>query len=435
MLNLTCLELLNELKVGLIIIIQSVICCKRVSTNSPKIFFVVVAISTSAMGGSGIDPRSGHHLSAEFSKLLCTLGNLLDKCTNVNELKQFLQFYSHPLYPEKRYIEPHVYCHAKTVKEIMLGLFPHYINYVQHYLLKEIVDGYGTDVCRECFHKYEQSFSRFFGKLQNHPAPMTDEEIENRSGQSRLRVTKSGDTNATKLEDIQSVQQAIYQTTGINATGQVFAHQDPGNSVIFTFLIPNCVIQLFIEMSDEDVDILAAAGITQMQVEEAEIMNINLLQPTTKGKKVRTTLSLTAQSSEVLVKSNSLENYLSERQDIPNHERSHLIAMVKAISDNQLNEVCSEDLLQTFSAHIQDWRTIAPFFGVQEYYYENFTTKYPRVADQNYQLLLLWKMREGDNAKYCHLLETVIVHGKAEEVEALIHIPMRGELLNVCMVS
>ena len=387
--------------------------------------FIVVATPTSTVGNCGIDPGEGHHLCAEFSKLLRTLGTLLDKCTNVDDLKAFLCFYSHPLYPNKHYIEPHVYYDAKTVKDIVFCLFPHYINYMEHYLLKEIVNEYGTDVCREHFCQYEQSFLKLFGKVRHHPAPVTDEEIENSIGQSRLRVMTPGDPNATNLQDIQRIQHAIHQTVGTHSTGQVFARQDPGNSIIFTFLIPDCIVQLFHELSDEDRNILAEAGVTKIEVEEWDIVIVK--KPIKRMKRIQTTLPVRATSSEVLVKPHSLEYILSERQEFPSHERSVLTSMVNAISDSQLHELCSEDLLLKFSSYIQNWKTLAPFLGLKEIYYDEFFTRYPRVEEQNYQLLLLWKNRKGNDAIYLCLLETVIAHGMADEVKALIDIKVKGE--------
>jgi len=134
------------------------------------------------MGGYAIDPRKGHNLCAEFAKMLTDMGNKLNDCTDVDTLKKFLKFYSHPLYPEKRYVEPHVYCDAKTVEDIVSSLFPEYINYMQHYILDKIVDIFGNEECKVCLQKYKQFFQRSMRALRGHPAPVTDEKIEQFSG-------------------------------------------------------------------------------------------------------------------------------------------------------------------------------------------------------------------------------------------------------------
>ena len=184
------------------------------------------------MGGYGIDSRKGHYLSAEFTTMLDRVTALLEECTNVDVLKKFLKFYTHPLYPEKQYIEPRVYRDAETVRDIVYSLFPEYINYMQHYILDMIVEKFGNMECKEVLLEYKRCFQRSVRRLRDHPAPVTDEEIEAFSGQSRLKVTTSGDAQATTHHDLQRVQEAILQATGVSRSGIVFGHEDPGNSTV-----------------------------------------------------------------------------------------------------------------------------------------------------------------------------------------------------------
>ena len=193
------------------------------------LLYFIAAMSTSTMGGYAIDPRIAHHLSAEFSTMLHRVGDQLQECTSVGSLKEFLQCYSHPMYPDKLYIEPHVYCDAKTVKGVLLHLYPRYINYMDHYVLDEILHTFGNEECRYLHHKYEHVFQRSVCKLRDHPAPMTDVEIEECSSQKRLRVTISDDGRTTPPHDLHTVQGAIKKATGVSQAGQVYVHQDPGN--------------------------------------------------------------------------------------------------------------------------------------------------------------------------------------------------------------
>ena len=377
---------------------------------------VIDAISTSEMGGCDTDPRTQHHLSAQFSKLLRTLGKLLNECTDVKELKGFLQFYSHPCYPDKRYIEPQVYCDAETARDVIYCLFPSYINYMDHYLLEQIVAEYGTHVCQECFQTYEHLFRRLVRKLRDHPAPVTDNEIEPFSGQKKVKVSLSGSVDETTPQSVQNVQKAIEETTGINRVGQRFAFQDEGNSVIFTFLIPDSVVQLFHEFCDDDLTLLAKA---KVQVEEMETSGTEMY--TVEVKKVKG-----APTTERLIKSSSLEYYVDERQDFSSQLRSDFKTMLKMISDSHLNEVCSDTLLLEFSPFIEDWKTIAPYLGLPESYYEEVTTRYLNEVDQNCELLLSWKRREREHATYHHLLQTLILHGTAEEIRNVLEIKLTG---------
>lgn len=376
------------------------------------------------MGGCDIDPRAKHHLCAQFAKLLKTLGNLLNECTDVKDLKAFLQFYSHPSYPDKRYIEPQVYCDAQTAADVISCLFPSYINYMAHYLLKEIVAEYGTHVCKECFQKYEDLFDSLVGKLGDHPAPVSDNEIEQLRGQRKLKVYLPGSVDETTPQNVQNVQKAIEQTTGINRVGQRFAFQDEGNSIIFTFLIPDCVVQLFHEFSDDDLNLLAKANITKIQVEETETSDTEMY--TIEVKKVKGIRSFAAPTTETQVKSSSLEYYIDERQDFSSEQHSDLKTMVKMISDSEMNKVCSDTLLLEVSSFIVSWKAIAPYLGLSEFYYQKVIARHLNEVDQNCELLLLWKRNEREHATYHHLLQTFILHGTAEEIKNILKIQVTG---------
>ena len=382
------------------------------------------------MGSYDIDPRKGHHLSAKFAKMLDIVGNKLNECTSVDVLKRFLKHYCHPLYPEKLYVEPQVYCNAETVADVVSSLVPKYINYIHYYTLEVIVLEFGDKKCKECFQEYEHFFQRSVRKLRDHPAPVTDEEIEHFRDQKRLRVTISDDGDTTTLPKLHTVQNSIQQATGVSQAGQVYAHQDPGNSVTFTLLIPDCVVQLFHELCDEDLTLLANADITRIQVENLEIAGISKY--TTKVKAAQKTSSLSKKSLREVPDVSIFEYYLKERQDISSQQCCDLIAMLKSVPDKRLNEVCSEQLLLEFSKNIEDWEKLAPFLGMQDVYHDEFRARYPGVDEQSYQLLLFWKRRVGSMAIYCHLLETIILHGTGQEVRALIQIPLTG-LLCVCV--
>ena len=396
------------------------------TTTSFTSYNFIAAASTSAIGSLDIDPEERSDLSAEFSTTLTDVGNMLNECTDVGTLKKFLNFLSHPLYPEKRYVEQHVYCNAKTVEEFFSSLFPQYINYMEYTILDKIVDKFGNEKCKECLLKYKHLFQRSVRKLRNHPASMTDEEIELSSAQKRLRVTTSGDARATTPHDLHTVQGAITEAIGVGQAGQVFVCHKSSQSVTFTFLIPHCMVLLFHELCDEDLTVLADAGITRIQVGDLEIVNI--CKYTTTVKAVQKTASSSQKSLREAPDASILQYYVKERQDISIQQCSDLIAMLKSVPDKRLNEVCSEHLLLEFSQDIEDWKMLAPFIGMQDFYHDEFRARYPGVEEQRYQLLLFWKRRVESRATYCYLLETIILHGTGREVRALIQILLTGLL-------
>ena len=398
---------------------------RKCYNNFIAIFFIVLlfVVSTSAQREYDIDPEKGHKLSAKFAYLLTILRKQFNKCADVSELKEFLNNYSDPMFPEETYIHPSVYEDAQTAGEVISRLKPRYINYMQYQFLEEIIDLFGNDECKKHFDEYVRTFKRLVRKLRHHPAPMTDEEIEVNIGQIKAKITRTGDMNATTPQHIHLTQEAIQKATGIGHKAQVYARQDGAFSVIFTFLIPKCVEHRFHELSEADLTLLANAGITKIDVGELEIENIS--QYCTEVKKAQKKIDSTSESRRENVKPTSLEYYLKEREDLSVHEKSNFIDMLKNIPEKQLNEVCNDVQLLRFSKAIQNGRNLAPFLGMPEFHFDEFTTRYPKKEEHNYQLLLYWKSREPKGT-YELLLQTVILHGEAKEVKDLMRIPLAG---------
>ena len=124
------------------------------------------------MGSYDIDPRMRHNISAKFSRMLRVVGKKLNECTDVDTLNEFLELYSHPLYPEKHYVEPCVYCNAKTVSDTIFSLFPQHMNYMDHYTLENIVEEFGNEECRKYFQEYrELAVSEVNKKAARPPCP------------------------------------------------------------------------------------------------------------------------------------------------------------------------------------------------------------------------------------------------------------------------
>ena len=380
-------------------------------------------MSTSALREYDIDPKKGHKLSAKFAYLLTTLSDLLNECADVSKLKKFLNNYSNPMLPEELYVHPSVYEDAQTSGEVISRLKPRYINYMQYDFLKEILDIFGNDECKKHFTQYVQTFKRLVLKVRHHPAPITDEEIECSIGQKTLKVTRTGDVNATTPQDIQNTQEVIEKATGVSQVAQVYARQDGAFSVIFTFLIPECVEHRFHELSEADLTLLADAGIKKIEVGELEIENVS--QYCTRVKKAQKSSNSTSERNRENVKPTTLRYYLMQRKDFSVNETSMLMDTLKNVQEDQLNVVCSDKQLRTLSKCIQNWRNLAPFLGMPDFYFDEFTTRYPKKEEQKYQLLLYWKRREP-NGTYQDLLQTVIIHGTVKEVKDLIKIPLTG---------
>ena len=95
------------------------------------------------------DPRETHHLSSDFASMFSVVTDLLDKSVDMAKLKDFLDCYSHPLYPEQLYVHPKIYKDANTTKQLIKSLFPQFINFIHYYLLEDIVGKFGCDKAKE----------------------------------------------------------------------------------------------------------------------------------------------------------------------------------------------------------------------------------------------------------------------------------------------
>ena len=354
-------------------------------------------------------------MSANFARTVDVIAEQLNKSTPVNKLKRFLSVLCHPLMPEKNFITRSVYEQKCTTEDIIFSLIPQYINYLSFSLLEEIIDTFDNREAKTALKAYKREARKC--RLRELSPPTSDEEIDDFQGQKRLKITVDVDEDKAALDDVHRVTGAVEQATGISRSSQIFSAWNDSTSILLVFFIPETVTDIFHHLCVEHLTILANAGITKIQLEDLEIANISRHMTNTKAVSEKRVQS---------VKPTSLEHYLNERTDLSSDQHLELNVMLQKVTDSQLSEECNEQLLQKFSQHMQNWKTLAPFFGMQDFYYDEFIAKYPERMQQNYQILLFWKRREGSRAIYHHLLETVVLHGTAREIEALIRIPLTG---------
>ena len=361
-----------------------------------------------------LDPRERHHLSCDFASMLSHLTDLLNKSVDMAKLKDFLDCYSHPLYPEKPYVDPKFYKDANTTKELIKSLCHQFINFTHYYLLEDIVEKFGCDRAKEVLQQYtDQIYSRK-RKLNSLPVPIVGEEIEQFRDTIKLKVQVEGDTNSTTLEIIGELQKALEKATGIKRAVITYASYDPG-SVLLTFLIPESTLHIFHELNAEDLAILADIGVMKLEVDEVEIGN------TQQYCTVKSHADEIAVDSGEHTKPTGLEYYLNVRAtEMTSQTYLHLLKMLGSIGTGMLNDICSEQFLATFSKDVEDWKQLAPYFSIQELNIKELVSNYPNENDQKYQALLCWKKAEGSTATYYNLLESLILHGNVGEVEALL---------------
>ena len=367
------------------------------------------------------DPRETHHLCREFAIVFSDVTDLLDKSVDIAKLKDFLDCYSHPLYPEQPYIHPKIYKDTNTTKKVIKSLCPKFINFMHYYLLEDIVESFGCDRAKEILQQYIEQKDSKKRKLEDLPGPITEREIERFYGTKRLKVKVKGDISDVTVEIVGESQKALEKSTGVDQAVTVYAFHDPG-CVLLTFLIPESILHIFHELNTEDLTILANSGVMKLEVDEVIIENIQQYS-TVKSHAGR--LRVAAESGEP-TKQTGLEYYLQQRAKEMTSERfSHLLKMLDSVELKMLNDDCSEQFLKRFANNLQDLKKLASYFSLHEWNVEEIVYNYPDEDDQKYQALLCWKRAEGSTATYYNLLECLILHSEVDEVEALLQ--MLGE--------
>ena len=284
----------------------------------------------------------------------------------------------------------------------MKSLFPQYINYMHYYLLEDTVVRFQCDRAKEVLQQYTEQKDSDKRKLKDLPGPITNREIDDFPGANTLKVEVEGDTSDATLEIIDEIQKTLEKSTGVKQAVIVYACNDPG--CVLTFLIPESILHIFRELNTEDLTILANSGVMRLEVDDVVIDNIQKYS--------------TVQSP---IKVTGLEYYLQQRATEMTSERcSYLLKMLGYVEPKMLNDICSEEFLKTFAKDLQDWKKLASYFSIHDCSIEELEYNYPDEEDQKYQALLCWRRAARSTATYCNLLESLILHGKVGEVEALL---------------
>ena len=364
------------------------------------------------------DPRETHDLCKKFASTFRKITKLINDKVEIEGLKDFLYGYSHLLYPDENCVDPRVFKDAKTPRDLLRSLSPQFINYMNYYLLEDIVDEFECTEGKQLLEEYKSIVNPAVRKRKLHdfPDPIFDEEIEQFWGVKKAKVTVAGSLENSTMELMQKTQKALQSATGISKTHIVYASHDPG-SVILNFLIPESIFHIFHDLNMEDLVILADVGICRIKIDDFEIDNIQNY--ATK----KTALAQTSHTKNIGMntKQTSLEFYLKERQEMQSDQYSHLYKMLESITGKNLDRVCSDSFLSVFSNKLKNLKQIAPYIGLPEWHFYELVNSYHDESDQKHAVLQYWKRHEEATATYHNLLETLLLHGDIEEVEAFLY--------------
>ena len=348
-----------------------------------------------------------------FATVLDKITEMIETVVELKKLLRFLRFYGHPLNPEMRYIDQQILQSTSSVSEVMESLFPDYINYMNTGLLEDIIERFE---CKEAQSLLQQYHDRYplNRLLRDMPDPVSDERLD-LTQRKRLRVERDGDFDSARALDIKRIRTAIEDATGIDHQFVNHAQHSPG-SLKLIFLIPESVAGIFQELCDEDLEILAEAGIVELQIDDFMISDIQNYCPQRTDNSTQSVTALSADQSGTAAK--GFDTYINQRADFTSKEKGQLKGLLNSIPRSRMEEVCSDSFLQQLATQMRDWRELAPHFGITQHEAEVLTFNYPDVGEQRYRALHCWKQINPDNATYKELLTCLLTHGPFDLAEA-----------------
>ena len=356
--------------------------------------------------------------NSEFQKFISKVGISLGGCVDTGELKEFLQSFSHILYPEDQYIDPRLLEDAESVHQIFTALQPHIINFLNWGVLWKVIGAFDTKEI-SVFQSYTSSFPPHT-QLSTLPDPLSEEEVSEFKRFQKLRVTCGSDSRAEwTLGDVQVVRQAVEKATGIDQDFIIYAYWEGGFTTHqFTFLIPSPISGIFGELCEEDLTILAGNGVQRLEVDYDTVADniqeynalLQYVAPVREENRMRT-------------KSFGLEHFIPGDgvEQMSEEEFRHLNDLIASISADKLQKTCSNDVLKEFAKKMRSWKDLAPYLGVNEWDLKDLAEMYPGDEDeQKYVALLYWKEIDVNSATYERLVECLLRHGHVDDTKQLL---------------
>ena len=357
-----------------------------------------------------------------FTTLLDRIKKLLKKHVKPKDLVGFLRLHCHPLYPEKLYVDPKILQHVKSVSKVMESLVPDYINYMETGLLEAIVERFECKKAQTLLQQYHDRYPDF-RQLRDMPNPIPDERLD-QTRREMLRAKCEGHFDNARAVDVKRIQTSIEGATGIDHRFVTPAQHSEG-SFILTFLIPESVRGVFHELCDEDLELLAMAGIVELKFNDFVISDI---QEYCCASSAQDSSSLIAGQSDAIRK--GFDTYIEERaEQFTCKEKAQLYDLLKHVPQSSLVEVCTNSFLHQLSTHMTDWRKLAPYLGISELSAEELAYYYSDVGEQRYRALLCWKQINPETATYKNLIACLLTHAPFYLAESLLKMLTPGMVL------
>ena len=364
-------------------------------------------------------------ISREERRIICCFTTVIDRITEkietvvkLEKLLRFLRFYYHLLNPEMPYIDEHILQSTRSVSEVMQSLVPEYINYMNTELLEAIIERFECKEAQSLLQEYHNQYP-IDRLLTDMPNPVSDERLD-LTRRKRLRVECNGDIvfESARAIDVKRIRTAIEDATGIDHQFVTHAQHSEG-SLKLIFLIPESVVSVFQELCDEDLELLAEAGIVELQIGDFVISDIQKYCP---RRTESSPQSITAPSpGQSGTAAKGFDSYIDQRaEQFTSKEKGQLKGLLESIPKSRMEEVCSDSFLRQLAAHMTDWRKLALHFGISELEAEEMAHYYPDVGEQKYRALHCWKQIDPDSATYKDLIACLLAHAPFALAEAVL---------------
>ena len=362
-------------------------------------------------------------ISREERRIICYFTIVIDRITEkietlvkLEKLLRFLRFHYHLLNPEMPYIDEYILQRTRNVSEVMECLVPEYINYMNTELLEAIIKRFECKEAQSLLQEYHDQYP-INRLLTDMPNPVSDERLD-QTRRKRLRVECNGDIvfESARAVDVKRIRTAIEDATGIKHQFVTHAQHNEG-SLKLIFLIPESVSCIFQELCDEDLELLAEAGIVELQIDDFVISDIKKYSA---QRTKSSTQSITAPSADQSgATAKGFDSYIDQRaEQFTSKEKGQLKDLLESIPKSRMEEVCSDSFLWQLAAHMTDWRKLAIHFGISELEAEEMAHYYPDVGEQKYRALHCWKQIDPDTAKYEDLIACLLAHAPFALAEA-----------------
>ena len=372
-------------------------------------------------------------ISQEKRRIICCFTIVLDRIIEIivssvslDKLLRFLYLYCHQLYPEMHYLEQQTLQDTSSVSAVFKSLVPEYINYMATELLEAIIERFD---CKEAQSLLEQYHDRYpiNRLLKDMPDPVSDDRLD-QTKRKRMRVECSGDIDfeSATAADVKKIRKSVEGATGIDHHFVTHAQHSEG-CLNLTFLISECVISIFQELCDENLEILAEAGIVKLQIDDFVISDIQKYYP--QKPKCSTQSDSVPPAGEIgtTQKGFDFDSHMDQRaEQFTDGQKDQLKCLLQSIPKSSLEEVCSNSFLRQLATLMKDWRKLAPHLGISELTAKELAYHYPDVDEQRYRALDYWKQINPDSATYKYLTAFLLAYAPFDLTEAALKMMTPG---------